>query len=247
MRKTLRIAALMLAALALFSGLGALAAEEYGAWTIELKDIAITAEGERIEVDPVLVLRAGWTDNREKAWLTAEIESDGEALAGFWAEEEESGVSRYAYSAGDTCGVMDGKGGARFHRIAMLQMGVEPGEIPEEISGALEMLDAFLKMPKGVGYLFGQLGSAKELGDNRYAVMVELPGGSVEGTLSWQWERRAKKPFDLNGRREAAYGTSDGIAGTEGFGEAREALEERLAEDESLEEAMIALMILFGE
>ncbi|MBO4884705.1 MAG: hypothetical protein J5602_05285 [Clostridia bacterium] len=240
-----KITALALAALLLLTAAPALAADQYGAWTIELKDILLTADGEEIAIGPSVVVQAGFTDSHEKGWLTADVMKDGRSLAGFMAEEKESGFSRYAYTAGKTCGVMDGKNGARFHRLVMERLGMD--EIPETLSGALDMLDAFLSMPKGVEYLFSQLGSAKKLGGNRYAVRVDLPGGSVEATLSWRWERRVKKPFDFNGRSEKAYSASSGIDGTEGFAEARDELEATLMEDETMEEAMIALMILFGE
>ncbi len=243
---TKRFMALLLAALLLLMGAPALAADQYGAWTIELTDIAIEADGEEIPVTAVVVVRVGFTDDRKKGWLTADVMEDGASLAGFMAEEKESGFSRYAYTAGETCGVMDGKDGARFHRIVMEGMEIPARDIPETLSGALDMLDAFLSMPKGVEYLFSQLGSAKKLGGGRYAVRVDLPGGSAAATLSWRWERRVKKSFDFNGRSEKPYSPSRGIAGTEGFEEARAELEEALAEDESMEEALIALMLLFG-
>ncbi len=240
-----KIMAALLAALTLLAGTTALAADQFGAWTIELTDVAVTADGEEIAVGPTLLVRAGFTDDRKKGWLTADVMKNGQSLAGFMAEEKENGFSRYAYTAGETCGVMDGRDDARFHRAAMLQMEMPRDEIPETLSGALDMLDAFLSMPKGVEYLFSQLGSIKKLGDCRYAVRVDLPGGRVEATLSWRWERRVKKPFDFNGRSEKPYSPARGIAGTEGFEEARAELEDALARDESLEEAMIALMILF--
>lgn len=244
---TKKLMALLLTALLLLSAAPALAADQYGAWTIELTDIVIGADDEEIDTTAALVVQAGFTDNREKGWLTADVMKNGRSLAGFMVEEKESGFSRFAYTAGKTCGVMDGKDGARFHRIAMKQLEIPEKDIPETLSGALDMLDAFLSMPKGVEYLFSQLGSAKKLGDKRYAVRVDLPGGSVAATLSWRWERRVKKPFDFKGRSEKAYSFVRGIAGTEGFEEARAELEETLMEDESMEEALIAVMILFGE
>ncbi len=236
--------ALLLALLLLTACLPALAAGQYGAWTVQLTDVALTLDGETIAVGPSLVIQVGFTEDLTEGWLTADVMADGASLAGFMAEEEESGVSRFAYTAGGTCGVMDGRD-MSFHRLAMRQMGIS--DVPDRLSGALGMLDAFLSMPKGVEYLFGQLGSAKKLGKTEYAVTVDLPGGRAEATLSWQWERRAKKPFDLSGRREAAYSAALGIAGTEGMEEARTELEESLARDESMEELMIALMLLLEE
>ena len=172
---TKKLMALLLTALLLLSAAPALAADQYGAWTIELTDIVIGADDEEIDTTAALVVQAGFTDNREKGWLTADVMKNGRSLAGFMVEEKESGFSRFAYTAGKTCGVMDGKDGARFHRIAMKQLEIPEKDIPETLSGALDMLDAFLSMPKGVEYLFSQLGSAKKLGDKRYAVRVDLP------------------------------------------------------------------------
>ena len=239
-----KITALLLAALLTLSAAPALAADQYGAWTIDITDIALDVDGETSEVGPTVELIAGFTDDHEKAWLTADVMKNGESLGGFMAEEKESGFSRYAYTTGDTCGVMDGKGD-RFHELVMAGLGID--EIPENLSGAVDMLDALLNMPKGVEYLFGQLGSAKKLNKTSYAVRVNLPAGSVSATVTWRWERRAKKPFDFNGRREKKYSAADGIDGTEGFEQARADLEASLMRDESMEEVMIAMMILFEQ
>jgi|GEM_PF-4745210 len=240
-----RMTALLLAALLLFAARPTLAADPYGAWTIELTDIAVTVDGERIDVNPSLVVRVGFTEDLSRGWLTADVIKDGDSLAGFMAEEDESGASRFACTAGQTCGVMDGRGDARFHRVAMLQMGMAQADVPDALSGALAMLDAFLSMPRGVEYLFEQLGSVKKRGANAYDVTVDLPGGQAAATLSWRWDRRVGKPFDLSGRREAPYSAQRGIAGTEGFEEACDELKEALMQDESMEELLIALMLLF--
>ena len=240
-----RIIAFLLSALMLLGGAGALAETQYGVWTIELTDVTVTADGEVISVTPSLVVRAGYTDVHDQAWLAGDIMKDGASLAGFMAEEEQSGVSRFAYTAGETCGVMDGRGSARFHKLLMQRMGM--ADVPDDLAEAVDMLDAFLNMPKGVEYLFSQLGSVKKQGKTGYRVSVELPGGRAEGTLSWRWERRAKKPFDLSGLRQVSYSPASGMDGTEGFAEAREELEASLMEDESMEELLIALMLMFGE
>ena len=242
---TKKLTAALLALLTLLGSLSALAEAQYGAWTIELTDITITAEGEAVDAAAGLTVRVGYTEDHDEAWLTADIVKDGESLGGFMAEETKKGASRYAYTAGDTCGAMDGQGGACMHRLIVEQLGMK--DIPDSLADAVDMLDAFLNMPKGVEYLFGQLGSAKKQGKTAYAVSVALPGGRVAGTLSWRWDRRAKKPFDLSGRREAAYSADGGIDGAEGMAEAREAIEDALMEDESMEETMIALMLLLGE
>ena len=240
-----KMTALLLALFMLLSGISALAEAQYGAWTVELTDVTVTAEGETIDVTPSLTVRVGYTDSHDAAWLAADVVKDGESLAGFWAEEEKSGVSRYACSAGDTCGVMDGRGDACFHKALMRQLGMD--DAPDSLMEAVDMLDAFLNMPKGVTYLFDQLGSAKKQGKTSLAISVNLPGGRLEGTLTWRWDRRARKPFDLSDRREVAYSASRGIPGTEGFEEAWAELEASLMQDESMEELLIAMMLLFEE
>lgn len=237
-----RMMAALLALLTLLCGVSALAETQYGAWTIELRDISVTADGEVIDVTPSLAVRAGYTDEHDEAWLTVDVMKDGESLAGFRAEETKNGASRYAYSMGETCGLMDGKGDARFHKLLMHELGIS--DAPDSLAEAIDMLDAFLNMPKGVEYLFSQLGSIKKQGKSGYAVSVGLLGGRVEGVLSWKWERRAKKPFDFSGLRDVSYRQAEGIRGTEGFDEAEAELEDSLMQDESMEELMIALMLL---
>ena len=235
-----RITAALIALTLALCGLPALAETQYGAWTIELSDVTLTVEGEEIEVAPSLIVRVGFSDDHARAWLAADVMKDGEALSGFRAEEEKSGASRCAYTAGETCAVLDGKGDARFHKLLMREMGME--EPPDSLAEAVDMLDAFLNMPKGVEYLFAHLGSIKKMGKNQYAVRVDLPGGRADFALAWRWERRAKKPFDLGGLREVKCDPSAGLAGIEGFDECEAAL----MEDESMEELLIALMLMFG-
>ena len=212
-----KLIAALTALILLLGSLPALAAAQYGAWTIELTDIAVEAAGERVALTPSLKVRVGFTEDHGEAWLAADAMKDGESLGGFRAEED-ARRSRYAWSLGDTCGVMDG---AAFHRVLMRQYLAMPQDaVPDGLPEAVDMLDAFLNMPKGVEYLFSQLGSAKKQGKKKLDVSFELSGVRIEGTLSWRWDRRAKKPFDLSGRSEARYEASRGVAGTEGFPEA---------------------------
>ena len=57
-----KITALLLAALLTLSAAPALAADQYGAWTIDITDIALDVDGETIEVGPTVELIAGFTD-----------------------------------------------------------------------------------------------------------------------------------------------------------------------------------------
>ena len=237
-----KITAALTALILLLGSLPALAAAQYGAWTIELTDVAVEAAGERVALTPSLTVLVGFTEDHREAWLTIDAMKDGRSLGGFRAEEDGK-RSRYAYSEGESCGVMDG---AAFHKTLMRQyLGMASDAVPDKLPEAVDMLDAFLNMPKGVEYLFSQLGSAKKLGKTKLAVSFELSGVRIEGTVSWRWDRRAKKPFDLSGRREADYDKARGVTGTEGFPQAWEALQESLAQDESMEEMLILMMLLF--
>ncbi len=247
MKKTL---ALMLALVLLSACAPALAADQYGAWTIRLTDIVVTAEGETFEAVPSLTLQAGFTEDYAKGWLAVELAEDGGVLASFVAEEDEGGTPRCAFEAGGSRGLA--KAGFPLYELAADWLGMARDERPDSLPAALEMLDAFLSMPKGVEYLFSHLGSVKKQGDGRYAVSVDLPGGRLRGTLSWRWERRARKPFDLNDwddadrfelRAQASRGALI-VDDPDGFSEA---LEEAFMQDEALAELAIALMLLAGE
>lgn len=232
----------LLLALTLLLASPALAATQYGVWTIEITDLSVTVDGETVEAeDASIVVRFGFTEDRGDAWLMAEIKGNGRTVAAFMAEEDESGLSRLAYSEGDTCARLK-KGG--WHAVLMENLGFEKDEVPKALSGAVDMLDALLARPKGVVYLFSQLGSAKTLKKNRYAVSVELPGGELAGTLKWSWERRAKKPFDLGDRADADYNPAKGLDSVEGFAQARAALEEKLLDDETLADITVAATLL---
>ena len=236
-----RLTAALTALILLLAGLPALAETQYGAWTIELTDITLTTGGEEIEAEPSLVLRVGYTDDHTAAWLTADVVKDGTSLGGFRAEEDKGGASRLAFTTGDTRAATTGKSGARFHQLLMKELGVS--DIPDSLAEAVDMLDAFLNMPKGVEYLFSHLGSIKKMSKSQYAVRLDLPDGRADFALSWRWERRAKKPFDLSGLREEKYDPAEGLAGIDGYDD----LQEALMEDESMEELLIALMLMFGE
>ena len=237
---TKRLTAVLTALMILFS-LPALAETQYGAWTIEVSDLTLTAGGEEIEVEPSLILRVGFSDDHDRAWLAADVTKGGETLGGFRAEEERDGASRCAWVPGEAVAVMSGKGDASLHALLTRELGMK--ERPDSLAEAVDMVDAFLNMPKGVEYLFSHLGSIKKMGKSQYAVRLDLPDGRADFALSWRWERRAKKPFDLAGLSEVKGDPAGGLAGLAGYDE----FEAALMEDESMEELLIALMLMFGE